>query len=586
MLTVTSMNPNSDVNITLSGTDVNGLGGGSTLLTRTYNANSNVGLTAPLTAAGNYFLKWLKDGADFTNNTAANISVAMDADHTLTAVYLTPATTTISSVSGNGTYGGTATLTATLTSNSTPVSGKTISFTLNSTPVCGGGTGVTCPTTNASGVATLSGVGLAGINGGTYPTAVGANFGGDANYLSSNGTGQLTVSPVNQTITVNTHAPANATYNSQFTVAATASSGLAVTYSSSGSCTNTGATFTMTSGTGTCNVIFNQAGNANYNAASQITEVVTAQKANQTITVNTHAPASATYNSQFSVAATSNSGLAVSYSNSGGCSNAAGTFTMTSSTTPCIVKYDQAGDANYNAASEVTESVTAQKATATITFSNLTQVFDGLPKFATASTTPPGLTVNITYSQNGNPVSSPTSLGTYAVSAVISDANYQGSNTGTLNIVPTAPVIMLEPGTNDLIALDSVTLVRGPFALTNTHNFSNDQRTRIIFFTTDLGFAQSTQPNQATLSVQVDGNSYPVEAVGPSPTTGGSYIVFRLPDLPPGTYALSIRLNGIVNSANTGNLRIVGSSSSNAAPKSNKTTWAESLVFSILDLML
>jgi MBG domain-containing protein len=667
MLTMTSINPNSDVNITINGNDVNGLGSGATLLTRTYAANSNVGLSASPTAAGHTFLKWLRDGLDFTNNTAPNITVAMDADHTLTAVYLTPPTL-LANVQGSGTYGGTATLTATLTSNGTPVSGKTINFTLNGTAVCGGATGVTCPTTNASGVATLSGVSLAGINAGSYPTAVGASFAGDASYSSSNATGQLTVSPANQTITVNTHAPANAAYNSQFTVAATASSGLAVTYSSSGSCTNTGATFTMTSGTGTCNVIFNQggnsnynaasqitetvtaqkanqtitvnshapanatynsqftvagtassglavtysssgsctntgatftmtsgtgtcnaifnqAGNSNYNAASQITETVTAQKANQTITVNTHAPASATYNSQFSVAATSNSALAVAYSNSGGCSNAAATFTMTSSTMACIVKYDQAGNANYNAASQVTESVTAQKATATITFSNLTQVFDGLPKFATASTTPPGLTVNITYSQNGNPVSSPTNLGAYAVSAVISDANYQGSNTGTLNIVPPVPVMMLEPGTNDLIALDSVTLVRGPFALTNTHNFSSDQRTRIIFFTTDLGFAQLTQPNQATLSVQVDGSSYPVEAVGPSTTSGGSYIVFRLPDLPPGTYALSIRLNGIVNSANTGNVQIVGSSGSNAEPKSNKTTWAESLVFSILDLM-
>ena len=81
-----------------------------------------------------------------------------------------------------------------------------------------------------------------------------------------------------QTITVNTPAPATATHGSQFTVAATASSGLPVSYSSSGSCTNSGPTFTMTSGTGACNVMYNQAGDANYSPAPQVTEVVTAEE--------------------------------------------------------------------------------------------------------------------------------------------------------------------------------------------------------------------------------------------------------------------------------------------------------------------
>src|SRR5207248_2076561 len=137
----------------------------------------------------------------------------------------------------------------------------------------------------------------------------------------------LTVNKANQTITVSTHAPASAAFNSNFTVAATATSGLAVAYSSSGVCTNVGATFTMTGGTGTCTVKYDQAGDSNYNAATQVTESVTAQKANQTITVGTHAPASATFNSQFTVAATSTSSLAVSYSSSGVCTNVGTTFT-------------------------------------------------------------------------------------------------------------------------------------------------------------------------------------------------------------------------------------------------------------------
>jgi len=151
---------------------------------------------------------------------------------------------------------------------------------------------------------------------------------------------------------------------------------------------------------------------------------------------------------------------------------------------------------------------------------------------------------------------------------------------------PTGPSIFVEAGTNNLAALDSVSLVHGPFALTNTGNFSSDQRTRIIFFTTDLGLAQTAQPDINTLSVQVGGNSYPVESVAPNTTTGGSQIVFRLPDLSPGTYPLGIRAGG-VNSANTPNVTIVSSSSSPAATsESNKAKLVAYLLFSFLDLIV
>src|SRR5205814_2053721 len=170
----------------------------------------------------------------------------------------------------------------------------------------------------------------------------------------------------NQSITVGTHAPGSAAYNANFALAATSNSGLAVAYSSSGVCTNVGATFTVTSGTGTCTVKYDQAGDGNYNAASQVTESVTAQKASQSITVSTHSPSSATYNTSFTVAATSASGLAVAYSSAGVCTNVGATFTVTSGTGICTVKYDQAGDSNYNAATQVTESATAHQANHTI----------------------------------------------------------------------------------------------------------------------------------------------------------------------------------------------------------------------------
>jgi len=147
-------------------------------------------------------------------------------------------------------------------------------------------------------------------------------------------------------------------------------------------------------------------------------------------------------------------------------------------------------------------------------------------------------------------------------------------------------MIFVEAGTNNLAAVDSISLVRGPFMLTNPNNFSSDQRTRILFFTTDLGLPQTFQPATNTLSVQLGGNSHAVETVGSNTTTGGSYIVFRLPDLPAGTYPLGIRLNG-VNSVNAPNLTIITSSSSPAAaPQSNKVKLvAEYLLFPLIDFI-
>jgi uncharacterized repeat protein (TIGR01451 family) len=105
-----------------------------------------------------------------------------------------PLATAISAVSGSGTYGSTATLTATLTEGGFPVAGKSIDFTLN-------GNGVGNATTDASGVATLSGVSLTGINAGSYPTAVGASFAGDTSYLASNGSGPLNVAKAATSVT-------------------------------------------------------------------------------------------------------------------------------------------------------------------------------------------------------------------------------------------------------------------------------------------------------------------------------------------------------------------------------------------------
>ena len=80
----------------------------------------------------------------------------------------------------------------------------------------------------------------------------------------------LTYNPTlaNQTITFNPLL--NKTYGDlPFTVSASATSGLAVSFSTSGTCSNTGSTISIT-GAGSCTVIASQTGNANYNPASTV----------------------------------------------------------------------------------------------------------------------------------------------------------------------------------------------------------------------------------------------------------------------------------------------------------------------------
>lgn len=118
-----------------------------------------------------------------------------------------------------------------------------------------------------------------------------------------------------------------------------------------------------------------------------------------------------------------------------------------------------------------------------------------------------------------------------------------------------APTILLEQGTaNTAAVVDSVTHVRGPFTVLTPHNFSSDGRRRLIFFTTSLGLSAG---NTNGLAAQANGIPLPVETAGPwNAIANTSYVIVQLPDLQPGTYALTVTLNG-VNSTNAPTITIV-----------------------------
>jgi hypothetical protein len=116
---------------------------------------------------------------------------------------------------------------------------------------------------------------------------------------------------------------------------------------------------------------------------------------------------------------------------------------------------------------------------------------------------------------------------------------------------PTPTIITEEGAASNAVAVDSVTFVRGPFSVNGPSNFSSDQHTRVILFTSNLGL---TVPDPSILTVQAGGTSLTVENVGTLTGVAGldaSYIVVRLPTgLATGNLPLTVTFHGVASSNN------------------------------------
>jgi hypothetical protein len=182
-----------------------------------------------------------------------------------------------------------------------------------------------------------------------------------------------------QTITF-TGAPASAAFGSTFTVAASASSGLAVTVTSSGACTNSGAVVTITTGSGTCSLLATQSGNTNYSAAPSKTQSTSATKAGSTTTITSNTPNPSTVNQAVTISfkvtgsGTPTGTVTVTASTGGSCSgtlsSGAGscTITFTSPASPTLTAA-YAGDGNFNGGTSTGVSQTVNAISSTLKIS-------------------------------------------------------------------------------------------------------------------------------------------------------------------------------------------------------------------------
>src|SRR5205814_1231889 len=281
---------------------------------------------------------------------------------------------------------------------------QTISFTQPTSPATFNTTFGVAPTASselavgvtASGVCSIAG-GTVTMTSGTGTCTLTAAQAGDSNYSAATSVAHdVAAQKASQTISF-TQPTSPATFNTTFGVAPTASSELAVGVTASGVCSIAGGTVTMTSGTGTCTLTAAQAGDSNYSAATSVAHDVAAQKASQTISF-TQPTSPATFNTTFGVAPTASSELAVGVTASGVCSIASGTVTMTSGTGTCTLTAAQAGDSNYNAATNVARYVAAQKASQTISFTAPASPATFNTTFGVAPTASSALTVGVTAS--------------------------------------------------------------------------------------------------------------------------------------------------------------------------------------------
>jgi len=247
----------------------------------------------------------------------------------------------------------------------------------NANYVSGSGTNVlTFAYTVATGDQDLDGpvIGSAlALNGGTIGDAVG-NAAPTVLVNVGNTTG-IVVGLLPQAITAFASTPTSPVFapNGTFAMAATGgASGLPVVFASTTAsvCSVAGNTVTMIAA-GTCSLTANQAGNANYSAASQVALDVAIGAASQAITAFVANPAAPTFarGGTFTLSATkgvSTSAVVFASTTNAVCTVDGNTVTMRSAGT-CSLTADQAGDGNYNAAPQLVLDVAIAAAAQAIT---------------------------------------------------------------------------------------------------------------------------------------------------------------------------------------------------------------------------
>ena len=498
---------------TISGNTVTIVGAGTATITASQAGNTNYNAATDVTQLltvnkaaqtisfdlGSDAIK-IEGGADF-NLTAtggasgnavtfasSNTAVATISGNTVTIVGV--GTTTITaSQSGNSNYNAATDVSQTLTITNKTI--QTITFDLGNDATktfgdadfnltaTGGASGnaVTFASSNTA-VATISGNTVTIVGAGT--TTITASQAGNATYADAlDVTQTLTVNKLAQTISFDLGNDATKTFgDADFNLTATGgASGNTVTFASSDAsvATISGNTVTI-KGIGTTTITANQAGNDNYDAATEVTQTLTVNKLTQTITFDLGSDATKTFgDADFNLTATGGaSGNTVTFTSSDAsvATISGNTVTIVGAGTTTITA-SQAGNATYANALDVTQTLTVNKLAQTISFdlgSDATKTFGDADFNLTATGGASGNSVTFTSSDasvatiSGNTVTI-TGTGTTTITAnQAGNDNYDAATEVTQTLTVNSQVTGLPQHLTD----GKLTLFPNPIGVTQT----------------------------------------------------------------------------------------------------------------------
>jgi len=145
-------------------------------------------------------------------------------------------------------------------------------------------------------------------------------------------------------------------------------------------------------------------------------------------------------------------------------------------------------------------------------------------------------------------------------SVVTNSFGAANSNEATLTVQPPPPILQTEENTDLAIAFDSVTMLRDPYPLTNSFNFSSDNRTRVMLFAVNLDLLPSENSSAVTSQAEdAQLKVYPLTVESVTTVPGLSWlteVVVLLPDNLPGTADVLVSVTWHTRTSNKMRIKI------------------------------
>jgi hypothetical protein len=233
----------------------------------------------------------------------------------------------------------------------------------------------------------------------------------------------------------------------------------------------------------------------------------------------------------YTLSATSSSGLPITFGTSNSTVvSVSGTTATVNNAGETLISASQAGDATYTAVT-FTRHQQVNKATATVTLSDLSHQYTGSAFATTVTTVPSSLDVKVTY--NGL-LTLPSDIGSYIVLAEVVEPNYTGSATDVMtiyNLQAPVPDIAVLPDLNGECAITpadptATDYLGGTLIGTTTTPFPiTDQGTTVITWIYDDGVGNTSTQDQ---SVIIEDVSAPITP-SPPDLTGECFVTAAVP---------------------------------------------------------